>query len=190
MALAGCGCSDHSAFKGLIMDVTANLASTSQMDTWMQAAVQRTLATVDEWCYALSQILGTNGCPSIDPQNFGLGTGMDSVFTCGGMLADGSNRSALPQISSTTFLNCLRNAQLAYNAGAPAPGGSTTTTGTSTTGGAGSNIVKNTVPTTGTTPVTGQGVLGLTNCAVCQQLASNPVMLLVLAVALWFLFFK
>lgn len=170
------------------MDVTANLVTTSQLDTWMQAGVQRTLATVDEWCYAMTQILGTQGCPQIDVPGSGIGTGMDSVFQCGGMLADGSNRSSLPQISSTNFLACLRNAQLAYNAGNPAPGGSHTTPGTSTVGGSGGRG-GNKAPAP--TPATaGQGVLGPTNCAVCQQLASNPVMLLVLAVALWFLFFK
>jgi len=172
------------------MDVTANLVTTSQLDTWMQAGVQRTLATVDEWCYAISQILGTQGCPAIDAAGSGLGTGMDSVFICGGMLADGSNRSSLPQISSTQFLSCLRSAQLAYNAGTPAPGGSTTTPGTSTTGGSGGKISGAPAPVATSTATVGQGVLGMTNCAVCQQLASNPVMLLILAVALWFLFFK
>ena len=115
------------------MDVTANLVTTSQLDTWMQAGVQRTLATVDEWCFAMSQILGITGCPAIDVPGSGAGTGMDSVFICGGMLADGSNRSSLPQISSTQFLTCLRSAQLAYNAGSPAPDGSNTTPATSTT---------------------------------------------------------
>lgn len=175
------------------MDVTANLVSTSQLDTWMQAAVQRTLATVDEWCFGMSQILGTNGCPAIDPPG-GLGTGMDAVFQCGGLLGDGSNRSSLPQISSEQFLRCLRNAQLGYNAGNPAPGGSSTTPGTTTTGGKGA--VR---PSGGGAPNTsagstagtqGQGVFGMTNCTVCQQLASNPVMLLILAVAAYYLFFK
>lgn len=172
------------------MDVTANLVSTTQLDTWMQAAVQRTLASVDEWCYAMTQILGTNGCPAIDPPNTGLFTGMDSVFICGGMNSDGSNRSSLPQISSTQFLSCLRSAQLAYNAGNPAPGGSTTTPGTSTTGGSGGKGNPVTTPSPTTTSAPGQGVLGMTNCSVCQQLASNPLMLLILAVAAWYLFFK
>lgn len=168
------------------MDVTANLVSNTQLDTWMQAAVQRTLATVDEWCYAMSQILGTVGCPSIDPPGSGLQTGMDSVFICGGMLPDGSNRSSLPQISSSQFLSCLRNAQLAYNSSAPAPGGSTTTAGTSTLQGKGGK------GTVAPPPITqaGTGVLGFTGCTVCQQIAHNPIMLLILAVALWYLFFR
>lgn len=174
------------------MDVTANLVSTSQLDTWMQASVQRVLATVDEWCYGMSQILGMNGCPAIDPPG-GLGTGMDAVFQCGGLLGDGSNRSSLPQISSTQFLTCLRNAQLGYNAGSPAPGGSTTTPGTTTTGGKGAQRpsgggAPNTSAAAGNTP--GTGVFGMTNCTVCQQLASNPIMLLILVVAAYYLFFK
>lgn len=172
------------------MDITANMVTTSQLDTWMQAAVQRVLATVDEWCYAMSDILKTNGCPALDPAGTGIGTGMDSVFVCGGMNADGSNRTSLPQISSGQFLNCLRTAQLAVNAANPLPGGNPGVTGTATglpskpappaPGGA---------PST-TTPPVGTGVLGLTNCTVCQTLASNPIMLLVLAVAMYFLFFK
>ena len=176
------------------MDVTANLVSNTQLDTWMQAAVQRTLATVDEWCTAMNSILGGNvagtGCPRIDAPGTGLGTGMDQVFICGGMNADGSNRSSLPQISSTQFLTCLRNVQLTYNSVNPAPGGSTTTPGTSTLpGNGGGNGGQPTQPV-GTQTAPGQGVLGPTNCAVCQQLASNPLMLLILAVAAWYLFFK
>jgi len=165
------------------MDVTANLVTTTQLDAWMQAAVQRTLATADEWCYAVSQVLNVPNCNGGDPGG-GLGT---DVLTCAGMLGDGSNRSFLPQISSTDFLTCLRNYQLNFNSSAPAPGGSLTTPGSSTTGGKGSSA---TAPVTVPATTTGQGIFGLTNCAVCQQLASNPIMLLVLAVALWFLFFK
>ncbi len=164
------------------MDVTANLVTTSQLDAWMQSSVQRTLATVDEWCYAMSQILGTNGCPAIDPPGSGLQTGMDAVFQCGGLLGDGSNRSSLPQISSDKFLGCLRAAQV--GASAPLPGGATTSKGP---GSPPSVAPGGSAPAPSTV---GQGVLGITNCSVCQQLASNPVLLLVIAVAAYYLFFE
>lgn len=167
------------------MDVTANLVSSAQLDAWMQVAVQRTLATADEWCFAVSQVLGIPQCNGGDPSG-GLGT---QVLTCAGMNGDGSNRTTLSQISSIQFLSCLRNYQLQQNATNPAPGGSLTTPGTSTTGGAGNPppVTNNNPPPNNTQ---GQGVLGLTNCTVCQQLASNPLMLLILAVAAWYLFFK
>lgn len=182
------------------MDVTANLVTTAQLDGWMQTAVNRTLATVDEWCYAMNQILngqcgggnfsiGCDGCPAIDPPGYGVGTGADSVYIACGMLSDGSNRTSLPQVSSTVFLNALRNAQLAYNATNPAPGGSTTTPGTSVTPGSGGGGGSSLPPPTPAS-ATGTGVLGLTNCSICQELASNPVMLLILAAALYFLFFR
>jgi hypothetical protein len=175
------------------MDITANLVTTSQLDSWMQASVQRVLATVDEWCYAMNDIIshGSNnpsgdfnpnapGCPQIDPPGSGLGTGMDAVFICGGMLGDGSNRSTLPQISSQQFLDCLRTAQI--NASVPGPGGSTSP------GGTGKPTPPK--PPASTTPTAGQGVFGMTNCAVCQQLAANPVLVLIIVVAGYYFFFE
>jgi hypothetical protein len=180
------------------MDITANLVTTSQLDTWMQAAEQRTLATVDEWCYALNTILsggiqggncpngnftgGCNGCNQIDPPGSGLGTGADSVYLACGMLGDGSNRGSLPQVSSTVFLNALRTAQL--NASNPLPGGATTPSAS------GSGAPSPSPTPTPTTTAPAPGLFGMTNCTICQQLAANPVLVLIIVVAGYYFFFE
>jgi hypothetical protein len=76
------------------------------------------------------------------------------------------------KITADAFLTRLRDYLLSVNAGSPTPGGGTTSQPGPTGGGA----------------PTGQGVLGPTNCKVCQQLQQNPILLVVVAVALYYLF--
>lgn len=45
-------------------------------------------------------------------------------------------------------------------------------------------------PVGGTTVAPGPGVLGMTNCTFCQQVAQNPIMLLVILAAVYFLLVK
>ena len=144
------------------MDVTANLTTPGQLDNWMQANVQRTTASADEWCYAMTNGYSLPACP--DPVLFGF---------------PGTTRSQ--PISSDTFLSALRKYQLNVNAATPGPGGSPNTA--------------TPAPAPAPAPVSaaagvGQGVLGMTNCAVCQQLAANPALLVVIGLALYFLFKK
>lgn len=166
------------------MDVTANLVTTTQLQNWAQQAVQRQLCTGDEWCWGMNSI-SPGSCTSIDP-----------ILTCVGMVADGSNRSSLPQITADQFLTCLRNYQLGSNSVSQGPGGTTQCpTGTILTS-LGTCVVQTTpvTSTTGTTPpgtgTTGTGVLGTTNCSLCQELSSDPLLLLVLLLAVYFFFFR
>src|SRR5579883_3002759 len=152
--------------------ITANMVTSTVLDNWMQGAIGSTMATAVQWCFAMNQV-APGACPALSiPMLLSMG-----------MKGDGSNRSSLPNISSTQFLDAMRQVQRAAASTAQGPGGSqlNPNPGASTPGAS--------AAAPGAGPV-GQGVLGPTSCAVCQQLSSQPVLLLVLAVALYYLFVK
>lgn len=77
-------------------------------------------------------------------------------------------------LSGADFLDTLRNYQLGVGAENQAPGGN----------------VYNTAPPVGTTTPTGMGLLGPTDCKFCQTLQQNPLLVVVGAIALYYLLFE
>lgn len=160
------------------MDVTANLTSESALSAALSATVGRVQGNADEFCWVMVKALGLPACP--DPSSFG--------FPCqlNGVNVDCSVPGAVRTpafMTSKQFLDKLRAYQLSQNAATQAPGGNP-------------NVPIVYVPTNSNTPATaaqsptGMGVLGPTDCQICQTLASNPLLLVLVAAAGFFLLFK
>lgn len=160
--------------------ITANLVTAAQMNNWAAQHLKgRIMCTADEWCYIMNNefTAAKGSCASLD----------NTTLRCCGY--NGSNRATMPQITSDAFLSCLLNTQTAAANQNQGPGGGpATTTTTPTPAGGGSTATGGGVQPTQPAPV-GQGVLGLTNCSICQQISSNPLLLVLLAVGVWYFFF-
>ncbi len=161
---------------------TANLVTAQQLSNWAQQHMHTTQLTADQWCWIMN-----NGFPAAK----GSCSGLDSATLkcCGGTVnAHGqfTNRNALPKITADQFLSCLLNSQSAAVAANQGPGGSQQTPANTAP-----PVSAAPAPTGGggTTTPPAQGVLGLTNCSICQQFSSNPILLVILAVAIWYFFF-
>jgi hypothetical protein len=84
---------------------TVNMVTAGQLTQWMQDRNGSSVATADQWCYAMGQVVaGGYICPA--PENFG--------FT-------GSERNAT--VDAQTFLNNLRAYETGVSAGPVGPGG-------------------------------------------------------------------
>lgn len=152
--------------------ITANMVTSTVLDNWMQGAIGSTMATADQWCYAMNQV-APGACPGLSiPMLLSMG-----------MKGDGSNRTTLPNIGSIQFLDAMRQVQLNNASTAQGPGGSQTNPNPGA-------VTPGTTPAAAGATTVGQGVLGPTSCTICQQLSQQPVLLLVLAVALYYLFVK
>lgn len=163
------------------MDVTANMVTAQQMSDWAMGDHGSTLSNSDQWCWAMVNA-------------FGLGpyTYMGQPAGCPAVVLPGLSPGV--PVPAQTFLDSLRQYQLQTNSTNAGPGGTVATpvnTGTP----AGVGTVTHTLPPQGGTPGTagtpgtvGAGVLGPTNCQICQQLQQQPLLLLVLVVAAYYLF--
>jgi hypothetical protein len=163
--------------------ITANLVTATQLNNWAAQHLKgRVTCTADEWCYIMNNSFpnAAGSCKSLDT----------ATLKCCGFT--GSNRTSLPQITAESFLSCLLNTQQAANTNTQGPGGTTgNTTPAPVAGGtgAGSTVTGGGTVVVQTPAPTGQGVLGLTNCSICQQLASNPLLLILVGVGIWYFFF-
>lgn len=147
------------------MDITANLVTTQQMQDYATGNFNNSPATADLWCWALDHIY-PGGCPALP----------DPVLLCCGMKADQSNRGTMPPMTADSFLQCLRSYQL----GASTPG----------VGGSGGSVVVVKKPPVTTT---GSGTISVKTPAgtgLAATLTNNPLLLVVLGVAAYYLFVK